>query len=234
MIKEKNKDKIEKRKGTNFTLSDLVIPVLSVILLIILIIFVYMPMLREAEQIKAETETVTAQIDKLNSNIELIKGINVVEQDEVNDLFSTAIPERLEVAEVAKYVDELAIENNLTLETINASNNREIKEEMETNVWAINSPLVYKGTFNDILKFLSKIYDSSPYIISNGGFSLKVLDGEPQDRFSIWQIEITITGYYMEDASEINTYDFKVDTFEPYGISNENIEILKEKSEHVK
>ncbi|MBD3329292.1 type 4a pilus biogenesis protein PilO [Candidatus Dojkabacteria bacterium] len=186
-------------KERNFKLGDLVIPILSIGIFLLLVIFVYIPMISDAREMNQEKDEVISNQKQMDKLLEELQSMNSVALKSDYKLFSTMIPTELEVADFAFYVDKLAQEKSLTLNSIRASNADIVQEGTEFgSVTSVSGPLEYSGSYDDIMSFLKDLQESSPYLIT-----VQNVDIQKKDEFAAdtWSLEMSVQGFYMKDDS---------------------------------
>jgi Tfp pilus assembly protein PilO len=193
----KERKPLEIKAVKKFTIGDLIIPVLSLVILVIMFFFVYIPMITETEEIKDRRKEVAEDKEKIEL---LIKSVNNIDANELRDDYAavkSVIPKRLEVADFAYYIDDLAYEKGLELESLSASNSLSSVESVGGNVYTVTSPLSYSGDYEDIVEFLDEIQSYSSNLITVSNISL---DRESDDK---WALELAIQGYYIEEGESV-------------------------------
>lgn len=231
MVPQRNKKNLEsiseRVKGTKLKIKDLIIPIVVAIILILLTVFLFVPMLTQAFEYRAELKSIKSkqeQLTLLKTNVEKLS-----EEQLTKDLIEvkSVIPRTLKVSSFLFYIDELAKQKNLTADSISAGDvniKEEDKEEEDSVYKGVNGPLAYYGSLEDVLSFLDSFYTSSPYIVSPRNISL-------ERRADRWEVGLSLTGYYIveEELSFFNMYK----PFKAYTDFPEIVDILKEKAKRL-
>jgi hypothetical protein len=198
----------EKIKDTRLTIKDLAVPLSVLMILVLLVIFVFIPMVKTAISFRGEYRTTKERREELEQVEEKLREIDeaTLQVDLINA--KKVIPQTLRVASFMSYIDDLAREKNLSSDSITAGDaqtsviRKTDQEEGERRVYfGVSSPLNYQGELSNILTFLDNLYEASPYVISISGVELKK-GGEDK-----WVVELNVMGYYVPESSmETNLY----------------------------
>lgn len=212
----------------SFKVSDLVVPAMSIIVLVLLTVFVYLPMIRSALQSQEERKDVGNRLEKLEKLNSDLDRIEVVQLQEDLAISRSVIPFSLQVSDFLTYVDNLSKEKNLIFKEILAGNiqvrDGEDSRKVDTVVRGVSGPLRYTGTLSNITAFLDGLQNASPFIISASDIDLrKSISGEE------WDLSLSITGFYLDQNSlpAINIYS----SFTPYRQYTDILDIFEEKSD---
>jgi Tfp pilus assembly protein PilO len=184
----------ERAKKSRLSLSDLLVPLASLTILILLSVFVFVPMINTANQYRNELNEINEkldQLDKLESSLQEIDDTQLV-----NDLLiaKKIIPKVLQVSDFVYYIDHLAQSKNLVTKEISAGdvsvggNTTEVKQSL-----GVSGPLSYSGRYDKVLEFLDEIQGYSPYLVTLKDVSLGN-NGE-----GVWTVEFDLTGYYIPE-----------------------------------
>lgn len=224
---DKTKNEIEavseRIKKSKLKFSDVLIPILVVIVLIILGVFVFVPMLNNAISSQSEFKATVAKETQLKN---LEKTLNNMDEATLQvDLINAkkVIPNTLKVASFVYYIDNLADSKALSSKEISAGDIK-ISTKGETNlgkyILGVSGPLEYTGSFENILSFLNSLYSASPYIISIENIEL-------QQTGSQWKVSLNVTGYYVpESTTTVDLYS----TFTPYTTYSDIVKIFETKA----
>lgn len=207
----------DEKKMKGIKPSDLIIPGASVLILLILTLFVYIPSITEANKMREEIKGIKQNQDILQANLEAIQPL-IDDQTQLQiDLRKTKriIPQKLEVGDFSYYVDRLARESGLEFVEISTSNSskstgdEKIVENasVESYVSGVSGPIVYKGTYTQIVEFLDLLQRESPYIIEARKLEMDTTQVEEEDTNrsdDIWEVELSLMGYYIETESELS------------------------------
>ncbi len=213
----------ERVRKTKLKVTDVIIPILVVIILVILGVFVFVPMIKKAISFQAEHASVVEKEKKL---IELKETLNTMDEGILqSDLINAqkVIPNTLKVSSFMYYIDNLASEKGLTSSEISAGDIK-INTEGETSdgnyILGVSGPLAYEGTLTNALSFLDSLYSISPYIITIENLELEAFNNS-------WKISLSVTGYYVPvSASSADVYS----TFTPYSKYSDIVKIFETKA----
>ncbi len=213
----------ERIKKSKIKFSDIVIPMLVVVILVILGVFVFVPMIKAAtasqneyhavlekeKQLKA-IETALNKMDEATLQVDLINAKKV-------------IPNTLKVSSFVYYIDNLAESKSLKSDKLSAGDIK-ISTKGETNqgkfILGVSGPLEYSGSYEQILDFLNSLYSASPYIISIENIDL-------EKTANSWDAKLNVTGYYVpENTVSVNLYS----QFTPYTQYTDIIKIFEVKA----
>jgi hypothetical protein len=202
----------EKIKKTRLTFSDLVIPIASGIVLIILSFAVFVPMVSAAFDYLDEIKVTNQNIEQLEK---LDKQLNLLDETQLNEDVLTArkvIPNKLLVTSFVYYIDELAREKGLEIQKL---------EGRDAQLTGVSGPLEYAGEYIAVVAFLDEVQDVSPYIINLQ--NVEVSSNEEQT----WSISLDVSGYYIaENTQGPDIYD----PFQLYTEYNDVVEIFRNKA----
>jgi hypothetical protein len=213
---KKEVDAISERiKKTRLKLTDIVIPILVVI--------VFVPMIQKAISFQAEHKAIIAKEEQLT---ELEKTLNAIDEGILqSDLINAqkVIPNTLKVSSFMYYIDNLASEKGLTSSEISAGDIK-INTEGETSegnfILGVSGPLAYEGTLTNALGFLNSLYSVSPYIITIENLDLEQLN-------NTWKIKLSVTGYYVP---VVTTSADIYSKFTPYSQFSDIVNIFETKA----
>lgn len=234
MGEQKTKKEIEsiseKIKASRLNIKDIVIPLSTSVILIMLGIFVFVPMIKTAMEFRSEYREIKEKEKKLDELESKLKSID--EGTFQIDLLNAkeVIPKTLRVSSFMFYIDTLANEKRLASRTLTAGDiqvtvtKKDEEKKDKRSYLGVSGPLSYSGSMDSILEFLDSLYSASPYIISIDNVSLKQSGGE-------WRVALNVTGYYVPDRS------VRVDPYLPftsYTKYSDVIQIFGEKAEKLK
>ncbi len=192
----------ENIKDTRLTIKDLVIPLSVFLILILLIIFLFIPMVKAAISFRSEYNTAKERTEELEEVERKLREIDeaTLQTDLINA--KVVIPQTLRVASFMSYIDDLAREKNLSSDTLTAGDSqtsvvqRSQGEEGEQRVYfGVSSPLNYEGELSNVLTFLDNLYEASPYVISISGVELRKGAGDK------WAVDLNVMGYYVPEST---------------------------------
>ncbi|MCB9790688.1 hypothetical protein H6764_01555 [Candidatus Nomurabacteria bacterium] len=229
-----NEQKIKK-----YTIGDLLIPLLSIIIFAILTIALYVPAISDIWEIRKDIKDVQDKKVFIDSNLKIVDTLN---QDKIGLLDSARIarlivPTELDVSNFTYYVDKLAKENNLEFKEVSSTNisvdASSIENlSLEEGVKGISGPFVYNGSYDDIVSFLDKLQADSPYIVSASSVSLKQELADPNAKkqpAESWTLELSITGYYAEGRQNVTVSPYQKVT--PYSNYKDILNVFTKKAE---
>jgi hypothetical protein len=220
----------QKIKASRLSIKDILIPLVTGLILLMLGVFVFVPMIKTAMVFRKEYTEIKekeAVLEKLEDELKSIEQTKFQ-----TDLLNTkeVIPKTLRVSSFMYYIDTLANEKKLSSTTISAGDvqvtiTRNIEDAGEQRIYlGVSGPLSYTGTLKNLLDFLDSLYLASPYIVSADNVSLR-REGEG------WRVTMNLTGYYVPEST------VKVDFYEPfenYSKYEEIIDIFAEKAEQLR
>lgn len=192
----------ENIKDTRLTIKDLVIPLSVFLILILLIIFLFIPMVKAAISFRGEYSTTKERTEELEEVERKLREIDeaTLQTDLINA--KVVIPQTLRVASFMSYIEDLAREKNLSSDTLTAGDSqtsvvrRSQGEEGEQRVYfGVSSPLNYEGELSNVLTFLDNLYEASPYVISISGVELRKGAGDK------WAVDLNVMGYYVPEST---------------------------------
>ncbi len=194
----------EKMNKTKLNISDIIIPILVVVILALLGTFVFVPMIKAAISFQSEHAEVVAKEEKLKKLEDTLNNMDegTLQIDLVNA--KKVIPNTLKVSSFMYYIDDLASQKNLDSSEISAGDIK-INAEGETSegnyILGVSGPLQYQGKLSDVLSFLDSLYSASPYILTIENLKLESYD------VINWKVSLSVTGYYVpESNTTVNLY----------------------------
>ena len=213
----------EKIQKTRLKFTDVLVPILSIIVLIMLGIFVFIPMIKGALAVNSEYKDIKAKEKQLEQLEIALNNLDetTLQADLVNA--KDVIPKTLKVSSFIYYIDNLAFEKNLSSEKISAGDIRIGGSDKKATkyILGVSGPLGYSGNLENVLSFLESLYSASPYIISVENISLSESSKE-------WKVELNVTGYYVpENIEDYNLYS----NFVPYTADDDVVKIFESKAE---
>lgn len=195
----------ERAKKSRLSFSDLIIPISSLVVLLLLSLFVFIPMIKTANEYRQELKEVNQKLEQLDK---LEKSLNEIDDSKlITDLLTSKkiIPKVLQVSDFVYYIDNLARRKNLTTGEISAgdvgvgANKTEVQKS-----FGVSGPLSYSGEYNSILEFLDEIQAYSPYLVTLKDVSMSN-NGKGK-----WSTEFNLTGYYIPEGTR------QPDLFSPF------------------
>ena len=224
-IKENKKNKNIKRdldslseraKKSRLRVSDLIVPISSAVVLLLLSVFVFLPMINKAIEYRGElkeTNEKLEQLDNLENSLQEIDDTQLI-----GDLLiaKKIIPKVLQVSDFIYYIDNLAKRKELITREISAGDisvGGGDVTKVRTSL-GVSGPLSYSGEYLMILEFLDEIQAFSPYLVTLKDISMS------QGGEGIWNVEFQLTGYYIPEQDTI------VDLYAPFTKYNRFSDII--------
>jgi hypothetical protein len=195
-------------KKTQLNFSDVLIPVLVVIVLILLGAFVFVPMIKTAVESQQEYSNILEKEKQLKTLATTLSQVDsaTLQTDLVNA--KKVIPSTLKVSSFVYYIDNLATAKSLEVSELSAGDVTVNQSQISNGVtvMGVSGPLVYTGSYENIISFLDSLYSASPYIIKLQNVSIEGSSSE-------WKVTLNVTGYYIPESTDtVNMYA----TFTPY------------------
>lgn len=205
----------EKKRKSKLTLGDLIIPLASGAVLIILSFAVFVPMVKSAFEFLGEIKVVQGKIEQMDK---LNKQLDRLEENQLNEDVLTSrevIPTILLVSDLVYYLDNLAKSLNLEISKLSSSD----------SLNSVSGPVGYEGEYNNVLSFLDEAQNVSPYMLRLE--NVEVSRRANEEEVDTWNIELRVSGYYMADEiEEPNIYA----NFQLYTEYDDIVEIFKVKA----
>jgi len=204
--KEKQEEQSEDIKQ-RLSFSEMLIPIIALVMFVILIIFVYIPQVKAASVYKNKIAILKDEEARLNTNISQVEKLNEDSNLVMQNLniAQIVISDELAVSDFSFKITDLALEMGLTLQSLSSSdvayaNNNDLIFVTGV-VKGITGPMRYEGSFEDIVDFLEHIKLESPYLIDTSEIRLRKFPEE----LDKWSLDLALTGYYMVDSDDINS-----------------------------
>lgn len=201
----------EKLKRTKLSFSDLVIPIASGVLFLVLSFAVFIPMVSSAFEYLDDIKDTNEKIEQLTR---LNKQLDLLDENQINEdvlVSRQVIPKILLVSNFVYYLDELAKEKSLTISELSSSD----------SINGVSGPLGYTGSYDNVIAFLEEVQSVSPYMIRLENVEVSAKKDE------IWGISLRVSGYYiLEPEEEPSIYA----DFQPYTEYEDIVEIFKTKA----
>ena len=220
-IKKEIEGLSERSKKSKLKLSDLLVPGIAIVALIILSVFVFVPMINQSTEFRRELQEVNEKLDTLDSLENKLNGMDDTQLLEDLVVSKDVIPKVLKVSDFVFYIDNLAQRKGLRTKEISAGDvsvggsTTDIRGSL-----GVSGPLSYTGSYDSILEFLDEIQGYSPYLVTLKNISLK--GGE-----STWTVDFDLSGYYIPQKN--TALDFYM-PFTPYTNFSSIIDILASRS----
>jgi len=206
---------VEKRESKKLTISDLIIPIASSIVLIILCFAVFIPMVRSAFEYMDEMKEIDQKIEQLDK---LNKQLDQLDESQLSDdvlTSRTVVPNTLLVSDLVYYIDNLAKSLNLQISKLSSAD----------SLNSVSGPLGYEGEYTNVIDFLDKAQNVSPYMIRLE--NVKLSRKNKNDGKDNWSIDMIVSGYYISDSEEEPSI---YSNFKPYTEHSDILEIFREKA----
>jgi len=213
--KEELQKVVEKRGSKKLTISDLIIPIASSIVLIVLCFAVFIPMVRSAFEYRDEIKEIDQKIEQLDK---LSKQLDQLDENQLSEdvlTSRTVVPNKLLVSDLVYYIDNLAKSLNLQISKLSSSD----------SLNSVSGPLGYEGEYTNVIDFLDKAQNVSPYMIRLE--NVKLSRKNKNDGKDNWSIDMIVSGYYISDSEEEPSI---YSNFQPYTQHSDILEIFREKA----
>ena len=185
-------------------ISDLLIPIVSLISLVLIAIFVLIPMFNNTLETMQKTKDYKKKYEQLMT---VYTGIYSINEQDLNENYVnviTLIPDSMRVSDFAKFVNDRAIKDGLELDKIKAEDTNNISLTNNTkisrihNLKSIEAPLAYTGSYDDIVNFLEDLFVKIPFVITADSVSIS-LENDTEEK---WKVELNIKVFYIEDTGD--------------------------------
>ena len=206
---------VEKRGSKKLTISDLIIPIASSIVLLVLCFAVFIPMVRSAFEYMDEMKEIDQKIEQLDK---LNKQLDQLDESQLSDdvlTSRTVVPNTLLVSDLVYYIDNLAKSLNLQISKLSSAD----------SLNSVSGPLGYEGEYTNVIDFLDKAQNVSPYMIRLE--NIKLSRRNKNDGKDNWSIDMIVSGYYISDSEEEPSI---YSNFKPYTEHSDILEIFREKA----
>jgi len=206
---------VEKRESKKLTISDLIIPIASSIVLLVLCFAVFIPMVRSAFEYMDEMKEIDQKIEQLDK---LNKQLDQLDESQLSDdvlTSRTVVPNTLLVSDLVYYIDNLAKSLNLQISKLSSAD----------SLNSVSGPLGYEGEYTNVIDFLDKAQNVSPYMIRLE--NVKLSRKNKNDGKDNWSIDMIVSGYYISDSEEEPSI---YSNFKPYTEHSDILEIFREKA----
>jgi hypothetical protein len=206
----------ERAKKSRLSISDLIVPLSSFIVLLLLSVFVFLPMINRAIEYRKELKETNEKIEQLDN---LEKSLQEIDDTQLIDdllIAKKIIPKVLQVSDFIYYIDNLAKRKNLIAREISAGDisvGGGDVTKVKTSL-GVSGPLAYSGEYQKVLEFLDELQAFSPYLVTLKDISMSH-GGEGN-----WNVEFQLTGYYIPE------HEKKVDLYMPFTKYNRFSDII--------
>lgn len=226
--------KTKKKKSSRLNFADLVIPIISGTIFILVLFFILIPSVNSSRNMLLEIEKIEKEREILKANLTNAQMINFVDLQRDLSNARKVLPRRLEVAQFAYYIDNLAKEKGLDFRGLKAGDIAISDEDISIlDVKGIRVPMGYSGDYNPILDFFNELQLVSPYVISFGHkVELNKLGSESEGNVK-WSLEIDVTSYYVEEDQHLDTVVNFSAPLKPYDTQQEMVDEFAERVERL-
>lgn len=214
-MEKENKNKNSIKNLTKLSLTDLLIPVVSGIVFLLVLFFVLIPSIHNSNDMLLEVEQIEKDQEILERNLTMIRALDFTDLQTDLSNARRVLPSRLEVAQFAYYVNSLSSEKGLTFGELKV-HDLPVTIESVLDVEGIRATMDYSGEYEDILDFFNELQLVSPYVISFGNKVDLTKRGEETDGNIRWRLEIDITGYYTKEREGLDAVINPLMPFSPY------------------
>jgi Tfp pilus assembly protein PilO len=199
---KKTKDVKKDKRFRRFSPSDFIIPGLSGLIFILVLFFILIPSVNNSNDMLSEIKDIRKKQETLSRNLNTVKSLDFVDLQKNLSNARSILPQKLEVAQFAYYIDDLAEQKGLTFRELKAGDVSISTEEVSVlDVKGIRVPMAYSGEYDPMLDFFNELQVASPYVLS---FGHKVtLNKSGTEDEEMWSLEIDVTGYYVEEDRDI-------------------------------
>ncbi len=233
--KQKKQEREKVQKQARVQITDFVIPIVSGFIFLILLFTLIIPTIGDIRESLDEMDRIEREQEEAKRKLQDLEEIDRIELRNALVEAREVVPYSQEVAEYAYYVDELAQEKDLRFEGMRAQDQFSPGLADIQNIQAVEAPLEYSGTFENVTEFFDRLQIHSPYVISMGEIDFQRIDtlDEDEDEEDRWSFEITVTGYYSpEQDMPVNVRELIDPPFRPYYANNEEVmKIFRDKAE---
>lgn len=204
-----------KKNVTRLTISDLIIPIASGIVFVILSFAVFVPMVKSAIQYLGDIKEVESKIETLNKVDKQLLKLDEIQMTEDVVTSREVVPKILLVSDLVSYLDNLATSLSLEISELSSSDSLD----------SVSGPLGYKGSYENVISFLDQAQNVSPYMLRLE--NVEVSRSENEQDGEVWDISLNVSGYFIaEVAKEPDIYA----KFQPYTEYNDIVEIFRIKA----
>jgi Tfp pilus assembly protein PilO len=232
-VKERSISNLKNEKSkVQFKISDFVIPIFGLIVLILLTIFVYIPAISDAMDMRTELADLKEKKAHLDELAVELESQNMDTYNSDYNSLSLILPKKLEVANFAYYIDKLAVDKNLALTEIRLGNSSvtNIKKSDTNEGEQVSGPVKYNGDYDSIISFMDEMQSYSPYLISLESLKLSHMPTSVSN--NSWSLELSVMAtYYGNDTITIPSYSNYM--FVPYTTNADSLSLLKKRSEKI-
>ncbi len=193
-------------------LADLIVPFASLGVLVLIIVFVFIPFGTEILETRDQTRALADETRRNEAKAATVRSIDVSALDRTLKSVSQVVKDSMDVSELAIEVETLALDNNLsprkqsvsdTEDVVSSSSKASNGEWVPSYTSAISGPFSYMGSFDDVTSFLNDLRNNSRTIMSLGAVSLTSRYDEDLDK-EVWNVDLLISGYTAEPVQTVS------------------------------
>lgn len=204
-----------KKNVTRLTISDLIIPIASGIVFVILSFAVFVPMVKSAIQYLGDIKEVESKIETLNKVDKQLLKLDEIQMTEDVVTSREVVPKILLVSDLVSYLDNLATSLSLEISELSSSDSLD----------SVSGPLGYKGSYENVISFLDQAQNVSPYMLRLE--NVEVSRSENEQDGEVWDISLNVSGYFIAEVTKEPDIYAK---FQPYTEYNDIVEIFRIKA----
>ncbi len=197
---EKNK----KRKISRNLMFDLFVPFVMLFISLLLIFFVYLPIINQVKEYKTEKEEYHKKYVELKAKKTLITEKNPKELSYTLTQLTKMVPDYINIGDLGKFINKIASERGVSVKSLDllqaqiAVDDKDITAlNTKLNVKVIRGPFKLTGTKEDILNFLDFLV-TGPYATEFDAVKITTSDN------FYWNVSFTAVHYYMPRVRDID------------------------------
>lgn len=175
----------------------------GVVFVVVSIIFTFailMPKLKSIYALQDQIADKKSELDTLTTKLNKLQSVDQQKLEQDNQLVNTAIPSEITLAKLGDVISKIALNYSLKMTTISLSESSSKRSDLEVSgqkISSITGPFQFKGTQDNLMKFIIAWYNSE-YILRFSEINYSKVDETE------WKLDLQILGYSM---SEIKTLD---------------------------
>lgn len=197
---------------------DYVVPIIMLMVFALLIIFVYVPYGSQIFSTMNDIDALQIEIDRNNGKIEALNGIDQRQLESNLSQVSKVIRDDMDVSEIARQVEEIALSNNLVPRELQMSNMIsggtlvvESGEWIPDYARTISGPFSFYGSFAEVTSFLREIRSESNTLLALRMVSVSRYRGDLESigdtrqgrsDVQLWSVEIFIDGFVTPSVTQ--------------------------------
>ena len=194
----------DRAKKSRLTFSDLIIPLGSILILILLTVFVFLPMIKTAGESRDELKEVQKDLQHLQDIENALDSMDDTKLTEDVIMAKKIIPKVLQASDFLYYIDNLSQSKELSTDSITVSDENigRRDENVDSRSMGVGSTNSYTGNYENVMDFLDQIQEYSPYLVTLTDISVSKA-GEDN-----WEVEFKLTGYYIPETEGPRVVNF--------------------------